>query len=236
MGGSGSGRRPDPGAGQRAGVMAALYRDGRTLQQIGNMYGLTRERVRQIINKHFRMTAKDGGAHKLATERAARRAAKRNHQVLAKYGCDLSALKAIRKAYGRKPTYAFVRQKTHARARGIGWELTFWQWWSIWQESGRWEQRGRGQGYMMCRHGDTGPYAISNVYIAPGFVNSADAQINLGNKDPALPPGVRPTESGRFEAKRMIGGKLLHLGTFDTPDLAYAAYLMAAPTEAREAA
>lgn len=61
----------------------------------------------------------------------------------------------------------FAQQARHAKERGISWELTFSQWWSLWQESGHWEDRGRRSGqYVMCRRGDFGPYAIGNVYIA----------------------------------------------------------------------
>lgn len=48
-----------------------------------------------------------------------------------------------------------------------------WEWWTIWQMSGRWEERGRGHGYMMCRKGDVGPYALGNVVIATGDFNAA---------------------------------------------------------------
>ena len=57
-------------------------------------------------------------------------------------------------------------QKNNAKRRGIDWELTFDQWWQLWDASNRWNQRGREVGnYAMCRNNDVGPYAFGNVKI-----------------------------------------------------------------------
>lgn len=57
-------------------------------------------------------------------------------------------------------------QKSKAKHRGIDFELTFEEWWNIWQQSGKWEQRGCRKGqYVMSRNNDTGPYAVGNVFI-----------------------------------------------------------------------
>lgn len=67
----------------------------------------------------------------------------------------------------RKAKDAYRMQRFHASRRGISWEMTFPEWWSFWNKEGRWESRGRGNGKLqMCRYGDTGPYALSNVYCA----------------------------------------------------------------------
>ena len=36
---------------EREAVICALYREGRTLQEVGDVFGLTRERVRQILRR-----------------------------------------------------------------------------------------------------------------------------------------------------------------------------------------
>jgi hypothetical protein len=60
----------------------------------------------------------------------------------------------------------FTAHKYDAKQRGVGFELTFQEWWSIWRASGHWEERGVGNGkYCMARYGDTGPYAVGNVRI-----------------------------------------------------------------------
>lgn len=60
----------------------------------------------------------------------------------------------------------FSQHKRTAKLRGIEFNLTFEQWWSIWQESGHYHERGiKGGQYVMGRHGDTGPYDVTNVYI-----------------------------------------------------------------------
>ena len=36
---------------EREAVICSLYRDGKTLQEVGDVFGLTRERVRQILRR-----------------------------------------------------------------------------------------------------------------------------------------------------------------------------------------
>jgi transposase len=236
----GRGRPPgltkEPGA--REFRMRALYTNGHTLEQIGQIYGVTRERVRQILNKHFGITASNGG-QRVITERAAmRRREKRDAAALARWGCTWAEYVALRDmsadSPGRRPTRAFGLQKRNAHERGIGWELNLAQWWAIWQSSGKWSERGRGNGYVMCRKGDEGPYAIGNVFIATARQNSSDQK----RKSSGLPMGVsKKANCASFIAHRMIGGKKTYLGSFPTPELAHAAYLAAVdPPPARSAA
>lgn len=214
-------------------TMATLYREGYTLQQIGEQFGVTRERVRQILSKYGDMSAKDGGKHATAVAKKERRARLLDGRCIAKHGCTREQL-AILIEIGRRmqaagrglyqtPVYAFRQQRQSAKNRGIGWDLTLWQWWSIWERSGKWENRGRGGTcYVMARHGDTGPYAAWNVDIIPTVKNVHEA-----NNKSGLPCGVRRANSREYEAVRTIGGKQLKLGRFPTPELARAAYIAA---------
>lgn len=96
--------------------------------------------------------------------------AKLSAESFDRWGCSWSQYLQIR----GKPAARYRKQKSAARARGIGWEFNLWQWWLVWQQSGKWTQRGNGQGYAMCRKGDVGPYAVDNVYIATISQNSQD--------------------------------------------------------------
>lgn len=72
-------------------------------------------------------------------------------------------------------------QSRSAKSRGIGFTLTFEQWWDIWNKSGHWDQRGIGKGqYVMSRRGDIGPYEIGNVFIQTQAGNHKDS--HGGNK------------------------------------------------------
>ncbi len=63
----------------------------------------------------------------------------------------------------------------NARQRDIAFLLTFDEWWSIWNASGKWEQRGARKGhYVMARLGDAGPYAVGNVRICTHAENNAE--------------------------------------------------------------
>ena len=215
----------------RAEQIIALYRAGYTLQQIGEQNGITRERVRQLMSKHFKTTKNDGGQHAKAMASAERRTARLNAQSLKKWGMTFDEYRVVRDM--KKPTRAFASQKRNAHKRGIAWELTLGQWWAIWKTSGHWEQRGRGNGYMMCRKGDTGPYSVDNIYIATGVENTSHAMVKT-RKDPDLPIGISRTKSGKFHAMRSVNGKPKGLGTFPTVESAHAAWLMARPAPKAE--
>lgn len=80
------------------------------------------------------------------------------------------------KKYEKLPKGKFIRQRANARQRGVGWELTFEQWWDLWEKSGKWEQRGkRSKEYCMARKLDDGPYSLENVYITTNKKNSQEA-------------------------------------------------------------
>jgi transposase len=153
--------------------MRSMFLEGKTLQEIGRKYSITRERVRQILHKYFGFRAENGG--KSTRVRKARQAfnKKRDARCQKHWGCSYKEYQRILKYPGR-PTYAFSSQRKNAQHRGIGWELSLWSWWKIWENSGHWDDRGRGHGYGMCRHNDLGPYAADNVYIATGTENIQD--------------------------------------------------------------
>jgi hypothetical protein len=142
------------------------------------------------------------------------------------WGCSVADYLSLR----CKPMRGFQQHRKNARQRGIGWELSLWQWWTIWQESGHWDHRGSGQGYVMCREGDIGPYTVGNVFIAPGIVNCSDKAAKRAN----LPIGVTYTKHGRYRATRMFDGKRNRLGVYEVPELAHAAYLSLGPIGCQE--
>lgn len=74
-----------------------------------------------------------------------------------------------------KPCTIYARQKAMAKLRNIEWQLTFEEWYAIWLQSGKYDQRGRGVGkYCMSRIGDTGPYSKNNVFIQETIKNCGD--------------------------------------------------------------
>jgi hypothetical protein len=66
----------------------------------------------------------------------------------------------------------FQAQRYRAGQRNIPWDLTFEQWFEIWQASGHFEERGnKSDQYCMSRIGDKGSYAIGNVFIQTNAEN-----------------------------------------------------------------
>ena len=180
---------------ERAQRMADLYRSGKTLQQIGDEYGVTRERVRQLIKFFFGLTRKDSGRAHLSLERdlararvnIEKRAAKEARRYEKYLGCSPARYKDLtgekwnwtrfREGNSTVPGNAYYQQKRNAKVRGIEWGMTFPEWWGVWQESGKWRLRGRGKGYCMARQGDSGPYTVGNVYICTVGQNFSDSYL-----------------------------------------------------------
>lgn len=166
-----------PEAKQRAADMRLRYENGETLEAIGARYGVTRERVRQILTGRFGTRAKDGGQSEISRRKRREFQKKRDGRSMRMWGCCYRDYHRILK-HPDKPTYAYWAQRKNAIHRKIGWELNLWQWWRLWEQSGHWNERGNGKGYCMCRLNDVGPYAVDNVYIATGTDNMKDHWVN----------------------------------------------------------
>lgn len=166
--------------------MVLMFRDGKTYQEIGDKYGISRERVRQRMNT-LGLSRMEGGAamrslSKIedAAKRLAENKARRERRDFEKWGMTpeaIAALSPLKRSDPKHPIRTYAQQHNSAKQRGIGWELTFAQWWRIWQESGHWEERGRGKGYCMARWADDGPYSVENVYICTIGQNFSDSYI-----------------------------------------------------------
>jgi hypothetical protein len=91
------------------------------------------------------------------------------------------------------PLRAFRVQQSGAAERGIGWELSFEQWWELWKD--KYHLRGRTKGCLvMCRTGDKGPYAVGNVRIATIKENAQECALE------------KMTKSGRrMSARQFVG-------------------------------
>lgn len=77
--------------------------------------------------------------------------------------------------YRQTPRGKYSLHKRNALHRGVGFELTFDQWWAIWSLSGKWGQRGNRKGlFCMMRYADRGPYAVGNVSIGSWSANTAE--------------------------------------------------------------
>jgi len=71
--------------------------------------------------------------------------------------------------YGRNlesPHYRYNQQKAQADYRNEAWAITLEEWTACWDESGKWDQRGRGKGkYRMTRIDALYPWQLDNIEI-----------------------------------------------------------------------
>lgn len=101
--------------------------------------------------------------------------------------------------YERTPRGAYVRHRQNARNRGVGFLLTFDQWWGIWEASGKWAKRGNRKGqYCMMRFRDAGPYADGNVHIGKMTANTAERNQTFAARTREL--GIERTVENAEEA------------------------------------
>lgn len=176
--------------------LVRLHLAGETLEAIGQKYGVTRERIRQIIKQHGFDSATGGKAVNSQQVKIAK-LVRRDSHFREKYGCSYNDFKRIKKEAaptGHTPPFEFGRQKANAARRGIEWSMSFAEWWQVWADSGKWASKGRGIGKScMCRYKDEGAYAPGNVYIGDFAQNSRNGKRKI--------PG---TEKPRTELQYVI--------------------------------
>ena len=162
-------------------LICDMIREGRVLEEVGQHFELSRERVRQIAVKYGVDTRHGMELRSLLAPRlSVPLGEKRERIVLEIYGCSREEATRLNDGRNisdsRSPAHAYLMQRKSALDRGIGWEMTFPEWLEIWQASGKLAERGRGRGkYCMSRYGDTGAYSKDNVRIISNEQNAAES-------------------------------------------------------------
>lgn len=223
-------KKPPKPASPRDLKILSMHRQGVNMVKIAAQMDVTRERVRQILKKHG-ITGREVQAVKKAKKTEFKLFA-REARCMARHGMTLDAYTAASKA---GHVAAYCRQKSTAGNRGIDWALSFGDWFSIWQESGKLHLRGRGIGrYVMSRVCDAGGYVLGNVHIQLSTENNSEYMTkNVGKRN--ANPGVYlmyPGLSRPWIAK--VAKK--YLGTFATEQEATEArnsFLAARPKKPR---
>lgn len=175
----------------RSQQMVALFIAGNTLQIIGDKFGLTRERVRQILVQE-RIVWNSGGAHVRKKIKADNIRKAQDARYLANWGHTRSEHLRISKL-PKNPILAFRCQRNNAKRRGICWHFSFPEWWQIWQDSGKWALRGvksLNKNYVMARFGDVGPYSKDNVFIQIAIDNLMDGKLRRYHQ-------IKPLDGGQ---------------------------------------
>jgi hypothetical protein len=141
---------------ERIARMAQMYRAGARLQDIGDEFGISRERARQLLRKHGVETNEGGVALDHAKARAAK--AKRKSK---RHGCTLIQW---REAHAAGATRAYQYKRQNAINVGGEWNLSLWDFWCIWRDSGKWQEMGRSK-YVLTRIDRSKPWQADNVKV-----------------------------------------------------------------------
>ena len=163
-----------------------MYKQGCIQEQIAAHFKVTRQRVQQVLKKHGIRRAAGGNSKRIAAKNEARLHSK-NHRCLRRWGMTIDEYRAHVSEYGTSgrrdsPMGRFQAQRKDFQKIGVVWLLPFAQWWAVWQRSGKWQQRGRGNGYRLARINTARGYVLGNVQIIGGSDHMSDTQnMRYGN-------------------------------------------------------
>lgn len=151
----------------------ADFSSGIPMTEIARSLNVSRQRIHQILKKKG-LGRSDGGAEVRRAinrgEKDSKKHIERDQKYMDRYGCTYDEFLGIPKS----AKIAYREQKGNAQYRKIGWAFTIYTWWKVWESSGKWEDRGRGDGFCMGRKNDVGIYSPDNVYICTGKQNASD--------------------------------------------------------------
>jgi hypothetical protein len=102
--------------------------------------------------------------------------------------------------------WKYQSHRSHAKARGISFNLTFEQWLKIWTDSGHLSERGNKAGqYVMARFQDRGAYAVGNVRIITVEENKAEHRMSIEGR--AKISAAFTDERKKAQSERNTGSK-----------------------------
>ena len=142
-----------------------------TYQEIGDEYGLSRERVRQILSAEG-ITREQGGLSQRTVKKHEKISAaletKTQKRVQKNYGCTFEEYTEINQgmSFYESPINWYRTKRRNSKDQNIKWELSLPDWWKIWMDSGKWDKRGRSKlEYVMTRRDLTKPFTKDNTII-----------------------------------------------------------------------
>lgn len=159
-------------AGERNQLIITAYLAGEAMPSIAEAYGMTRQGVQLILKKNG-YGSKDGGASIRSATRIKQEAASKHEKketyCILKWGCTLDQwqlLRSVHPDFEHTPIARFIQHRNNVAKKNISWSLSLWDWWSIWNESGKYHDRGRTKdSYCMVLKKNADSYEVSSVEI-----------------------------------------------------------------------
>lgn len=176
----------------RAEEMRVLYQEqGATLEEIGQAYRVSRERVRQILKKNFNIGYKASPRIQWAQEAISEKAQGRIIARAERKGMTVEQLKRWERLNREERVAGFTheassegrwqRLKANCIKAKMEFDLPRMEWLRLWLESGQHCNYGRGAGrYMTGRIDRTKGYVTGNVIIREHCANSQAARLYWG--------------------------------------------------------
>lgn len=144
-----------------------------TLKDLGDAYGITRERVRQVLKRQG-ITSDDAARSAMREARNEAleelRTARRDKLTERVYGCGLDKALTLNgghplREHGTRSHYYLQRRVNVARHEGWDqWQLTFPEWAALWAGKPLGSRHGPGS-YVVHRIDKTKPWTIDNVTL-----------------------------------------------------------------------
>ncbi len=146
----------------------ALYKSGQTLEEVADGFGVTRERIRQVL-RLWGIDARSGGSSKRAEIRRLAREEAREERCMEQWGQTLTEHASTPDRLRR--VYATARSNRHSW--GDEWTLLFADWLTAWE--GHLHESRK---YWLTRIDDNGPWSKENVHVVPAqlVIDKRDAK------------------------------------------------------------
>lgn len=145
---------------------------GKTTTELSVMYEMTTGGIHRILKKNG-LSRADGGKSKVVAERKAKASATAS-PLQDRHGCSdeqWDQLRAMDEDYKKTPLAAFNTFKNNFQNlyKDIPFSMTLWEWWTLWDESGRWAQHTRNpEGlWVMAQKDKSLPLTKDNARVIP---------------------------------------------------------------------
>ena len=138
--------------------MTSKYLSGISYAQIGIDEGISRERVRQLL-KPF-VNSKDGGRYLAGKKAKKERLLEREERYKERFGCSFEEYKKIPVDIRRAYTVFCQNQRRFGKTVN----LTLIDWYTTWEESGKWSLHGRNK-FVMAVTSTTNIVTINDIKV-----------------------------------------------------------------------